>query len=155
MLTALAALERSPFAENIGWEVLINPDEEIGSPGSSPLLHEAARRNHLGLVYEPALSDGSLVSERKGSGNFDIIVRGKAAHAGRDFLAGRNAIATAAKLAVELDKLNGASELTVNVARIDGGGPNNMVPDLANPAYQHMRVSSAGDAGESGRGTGA
>ncbi|HEY1684958.1 MAG TPA: hydrolase [Tepidisphaeraceae bacterium] len=131
MLTALAALERSPFAEKIGWEVLINPDEEIGSPGSSALLQECARRNHLGLVYEPALGDGSLVSSRKGSGNFDIVIHGKAAHAGRDFAAGRNAIAAAARLAVQLDQLNGSPEMTVNVARIDGGGPNNIVPDLA------------------------
>jgi glutamate carboxypeptidase len=131
MLTALAALERSPFAEKIGWEVLINPDEEIGSPGSTALLQECASRNQLGLVYEPALSDGSLVSERKGSGNFDVIVRGKSAHAGRDFLAGRNAISAAAALAVQMDHLNGSPDMTVNIARIDGGGPNNMVPDLA------------------------
>jgi glutamate carboxypeptidase len=131
MFTALAALERSPFAEKIGWEVLINPDEEIGSPGSTTLLHECAKRNRLGLVYEPALADGSLVSSRKGSGNFDIIVHGKAAHAGRDFLAGRNAISAAAALAVQIDKLNDSPEMTMNVARIDGGGPNNIVPDLA------------------------
>jgi glutamate carboxypeptidase len=131
MLTALAALERSPFAEKIGWEVLINSDEEIGSPGSTVLLQECAKRNQLGLVYEPALADGSLVSARKGSGNFDVIVHGKAAHAGRDFLAGRNAISAAAALAVQMDQLNGSPEMTVNVARIDGGGPNNMVPDLA------------------------
>lgn len=145
MLTALAALERSAFAEKIGWEILINPDEEVGSPGATPLLHECARRNQIGLVYEPALGDGSLVSERKGSGNFDIIVRGKSAHAGRDFAAGRNAVAAAAALAVHLNQLNGSSELTINIAKIDGGGPNNIVPDLAvlrinmrvtNPAMQ-------------------
>lgn len=131
LFTALAALEKSEFAERISWEVVINPDEEIGSPGSTKLLKECAGRNDFGLVYEPALSDGSLVSERKGSGNFDIVVRGKAAHAGRDFLAGRNAIAGAARIAAALDHLNGSPEMTVNVAKIDGGGANNIVPDLA------------------------
>ena len=45
-------MRRSLWAKNIGWEVLINPDEEIGSPGSSPLFELAARRNHLGLLSE-------------------------------------------------------------------------------------------------------
>src|SRR6185503_18576279 len=92
MLTALRALERSPFAEKIGWEVLLNPDEEIGSPNSSALLVEAARRNHLGLIFEPAMSDGSLVGSRKGSGTFTATIKGRAAHAGRDFANGRSAI---------------------------------------------------------------
>ena len=92
MLVALQAFERSPWAEKVGWEVLINPDEEIGSPGSAPLLIQAAKRNNLGLVFEPSLPDGNLVGARKGSGNFTAIARGKAAHAGRNPQLGRNAI---------------------------------------------------------------
>ena len=60
MLTALEAFERSRFATEIGWEVLLNPDEEIGSPGSAPLLVRAARNNHLGLIFEPSLPGGAL-----------------------------------------------------------------------------------------------
>lgn len=132
MLVALEALERSGAANSIGWEVLINPDEELGSPGSGPLLVECAKRNHIGLVFEPTLDDGSLVSQRKGSGNFAVIVRGRAAHAGRDFERGCNAIAAMAEAVAELDRLNGRFEgLTVNVARVEGGGPLNVVPDLA------------------------
>lgn len=92
MLTALEALERSPWTQNIGWEILINPDEEIGSPGSAELLRAAAKRNHLGLLFEPALPGGALVSSRRGSGNFTVVVRGRAAHAGRNPGEGRNAI---------------------------------------------------------------
>ena len=91
MLTALEALERSDVADLIGWEILINPDEELGSPGSTPLLTQCAKRNHLGFIFEPTLADGSLASQRKGSGNFAIVVRGRAAHAGREFHVGRNA----------------------------------------------------------------
>jgi glutamate carboxypeptidase len=132
LLTALAALERSDSAGRLGWEVLINPDEEIGSSGSAPLLTEAAGRNQMGLLFEPALPDGSLVDRRKGSGNFVAVLHGRAAHAGRDFAAGRNAIVAAAALAVGLDDLNGKlSGVTVNIGRIDGGGPANVVPDLA------------------------
>jgi len=130
MFLALSALERSPQRERIGWEVLFNPDEEIGSRGSAPLLAEAARRNHFGLVYEPAYPDGGLAAERKGSGNFDVVVRGRAAHAGRNPEDGRNAIAAAAALATELHAVNGRREgLTLNVGYVHGGGALNIVPD--------------------------
>lgn len=132
MLTALQALEKSPNAENIGWEILFNPDEEIGSQSSHPLLVEAAGRNHLGLIYEPALADGTLAGERKGSGNFVFVVRGKAAHAGRDFDKGRNAVALLGELIAKLYALNGQREgVTINTGKIEGGGPVNVVPDLA------------------------
>lgn len=127
---ALSALERSPLREHIGWEVLFNPDEEIGSTGSAPLLAEAAARNHLGLVFEPALPDGSLVSARKGSGNFEVVVQGRAAHAGRDPAAGRNAVRAAADLIVALDALNGLREgVLINPGYVHGGGAVNIVPD--------------------------
>jgi glutamate carboxypeptidase len=132
MLTALQALERSPFAENVGWEVLLNPDEEIGSPGSAPLLEESARRSHLGLIYEPALADGTLAGARKGSGNFAAVVRGRAAHAGREHRLGRNAIVALADFIRAIDNLNGQRPgVTVNSGRIEGGGALNIVPDLA------------------------
>ncbi|MDR3415484.1 MAG: hydrolase [Nevskia sp.] len=142
---ALAALERSPHREHLGWEVLLNPDEEIGSPGSAALLAEAARRNHFGLVYEPAYADGGLASERKGSGNFDVIVRGRAAHAGRNPEDGRNAIAAAVKLAAELQNLNGRREgLTLNLGYAHGGGPLNIVPDRCVLKF-NVRTTSTDD----------
>jgi glutamate carboxypeptidase len=132
LLTALRAFEQSDAAAALGWEVILNTDEEIGSPGSAGLLLEAARRNHAGLVFEPALPDGSLVGARKGSGNFTVVVRGVAAHAGRDFSAGRSAIVALARLVEHLDRLNGARPgVIVNCGRIEGGGALNIVPDLA------------------------
>ncbi|MBY0354213.1 MAG: hydrolase [Rickettsiales bacterium] len=132
MLKALEALEASPWKEALGWEILLNPDEEIGSVGSAPLLREAASRNHLGLVYEPALADGTLAGERKGSGNFHLVVTGRAAHAGREHAAGRNAVVLAAELTVALSRLTSAMEgITVNPARIEGGAALNVVPDTA------------------------
>jgi glutamate carboxypeptidase len=132
MLVALQALERSDVASSIGWEVLINTDEELGSPGSAAVLAECARRNQFGMVYEPAFADGALVGERKGSGNFTVVVRGRSAHAGRDFHHGRNAIHAAAAIVAALEEINRSIPgVTVNVGRIDGGGPVNVVPDLA------------------------
>lgn len=132
MLKTLEALEQSPYAGSIGWEVLINPDEEIGSPGSAPLLEEAARRHHFGLIYEPAFTDGTLAGNRKGSGSFTAIVRGRAAHAGREPQLGRNAIVALAGFIQAINALNGRQPgVTVNPGKIEGGGPVNIVPDLA------------------------
>ncbi|WP_409049848.1 hydrolase [Sandarakinorhabdus sp.] len=130
MLAALTAFEASPFAAQLGWEVVLNSDEEVSSLGSAPLLAQAATRCHLGLTYEPALPDGTLAGGRPGSGNFSAIITGRAAHAGREPEKGRNAILAAADLALRLAALV-ADDLTVNPARIEGGGPNNIVPDHA------------------------
>ncbi|MDP3379976.1 MAG: hydrolase [Brevundimonas sp.] len=132
LLGALEAFEHHPDKVRVGWTVLLSPDEEIGSPGSAPLLAELGARGHLGLTYEPSLPDGSLAGARKGSGNFHVVVRGKSAHAGRAYHEGVNAMAGAARLAVALDDLNGQREgVTVNVARISGGAPLNVVADTA------------------------
>lgn len=131
-LTALEALERSPWAEQIGWQVLINPDEEIGSIGSAELLAEGAANNHFGLTYEPSMPDGTLAGARKGSGNFAAVIRGKSAHAGREPHLGRNAVMALAKFITAIFALNGGMEgVTVNPGKIEGGGPVNVVPDLA------------------------
>jgi len=132
MLAALAAFEGHPLSQRLGFTALLSPDEETGSLASAPLLAELGAAGHVGMTYEPALADGTLVSGRKGSGNFHVRVTGRAAHAGRDFASGRNAILAAARIAQALGALNGQREgVTVNVARIDGGAPLNMVPDIA------------------------
>src|SRR5438045_4705341 len=131
MLAALKAVERSPRADRIGYEVVINSDEEVGSPASAALLAQAARGKRAALTYEPAaLPDGTLAGARPGSGNFTLIVRGRSAHAGRNPEDGRNALVAAADLALRLDQLK-RDGLTVNPARIEGGSPGNVVPDLA------------------------
>ncbi len=89
MHAALMALERSPLAPLLGWEVLLNPDEEIGSQSSMPLILEAAQRCDVGLIYEPTFPDGNFAGMRKGSGNFAFKAGGRAAHAGREHHLGR------------------------------------------------------------------
>lgn len=130
MLKALKIFEETPFCQNIGWEVILNPDEEIGSIGSSLLLEQCAKGKTLGLVFEPALADGALVSERKGSVNLTLICRGKAAHAGRDFHQGRNAIEGMARVIKKIEeKKSEHAETTINVGYITGGSAVNIVPD--------------------------
>ena len=131
MLAALQAVEASPLADRIGYEVVINSDEEVGSPGSAALIAEAARGKLAAFTYEPsALPDGTLAGTRPGSGNFSLFVEGRSAHAGRNPEEGRNALVAAADLALRLAEAKD-SGLKVNPAKIDGGGPNNVVPDRA------------------------
>ncbi|HQW57388.1 MAG TPA: hydrolase [Gammaproteobacteria bacterium] len=133
MLEALKLFEKSPNASQLGWEVIINPDEEIGSFGSGPLLEERAKAHHVGLLFEPAMDDqGTLAGDRKGCGNFVFIVHGRAAHAGRAFDQGRNAIAMLAEVITQVDALNGQRDgVTLNVGHVQGGGATNVVPPLA------------------------
>ena len=131
MLAALSAFEASPMRDRLGYEVVLNSDEEVGSLGSAALIAAAARGKRAALTYEPsALPDGTLAGARPGSGNFSFTVRGRSAHAGRNPEDGRNALLAAADLALRL-KAGVTPTLSVNPAKIDGGGPNNVVPDLA------------------------
>lgn len=130
ILAALSAMEESPWAARFGYEVVINSDEETGSHASARLLHQAAQGKLAALTYEPSLPDGGLAGARPGSGNFSILIHGRSAHAGRNPEDGRNALIAAADLSLRLNTLK-SHDLKVNPARIDGGGPNNVVPDLA------------------------
>jgi len=133
LIEALAALESASAIETLGWDIVINADEEVSSAGSLSLIREAARNCRIGLTFEPSLTpDGLLAGARKGSGNFAAKITGTAAHAGRDPRAGRNAVVAASNLALRLNALaEHIPGLSVNIARMQGGGPNNIVPDLA------------------------
>src|SRR3982751_5778683 len=124
MLAALKAVEKSKLADRIGYEVVINSDEEVGSPASATLLTRAAQGKRA------ALPDGTLAGARPGSGNFSFVVKGRSAHAGRNPEEGRNAVVAASELALRL-AMSKTPGLAVNPAKIDGGGPSNVVPDLA------------------------
>ncbi|MCU0881184.1 MAG: hydrolase, partial [Hyphomonadaceae bacterium] len=132
MLEALKAFEAHPAATRVGYQILLSPDEEVGSLGSAPVLARIGAECDLGMTYEPALADGSMAGARKGSGNFSLVIHGRAAHVGRAHNDGRSAIAAAAQFVSRIEALNGQRDgVTVNTGRIDGGGPNNVVPDLA------------------------
>ncbi len=130
MLAALKALEAGGIGDRFGYDVMINSDEETGSFSSARLIDRVARGKVAAFTYEPALPDGTLAGARGGTGNFSIVVTGRSAHAGRNPEEGRNAIVAAADIALRLNAVRGP-RLAVNPARIDGGGPNNVVPDHA------------------------
>lgn len=128
MLAGLAAFEET--GPSLGYDVLIDSDEETGSLSSAGLIRDLAQGKLAALTYEPALASGLMARARPGSGNFSAIVSGRSAHAGRNPQDGRNALVAAGDLALRLSRAV-KQGLTINPARIDGGGPNNVVPDHA------------------------
>lgn len=146
MLQALSAFEQTDIASQLGWDVVINADEEIGSPASSALFDELAPNYQAALVYEPAMTaSGTLAKNRKGSGKLTLVATGKAAHAGRAFDEGRNAICYLAEAVTAIHALNGQRDgVTINIGKIAGGEALNVVPDKA-VAQLDIRISLTED----------
>jgi glutamate carboxypeptidase len=147
MLAALRAFEAG--GATLGYDVLINSDEETGSLSSAALIRDLAKDKIAALTYEPSLPSGIMARARPGSGNFAAIITGRPAHAGRNPGEGRNAIVAASDMALRLTQAAHPA-LTINPARIDGGGPDNMVPALAILRF-NIRPRAEEDAVEAAR----
>jgi len=142
LLSALEQFEATAESTQIGWEVFLSQDEERGSPESTPLLQECAQRCDVGLVFEPCFPDGTLASARKGSAIYHVTACGKSAHVGRDPEKGENAVLKVARFVTGLCELRDLEKgIVINVGRIAGGAPCNMVPDQA-CAHLNLRVES-------------
>ena len=141
----LSAFERFVPDKNFGWTIIINSDEEIGSPISSEVFAAEAKKHRFGFGFEPALEDGSLASTRKGSGTFTFKAHGKAAHSGRNPTAGRNALVPLAQFILACQRLNEQRPTVfLNPAIVSGGEATNVVPDLAT-CQLNVRTTSRED----------
>ncbi len=139
---AIEAAIRFDLIDDLGVSILLNPDEEIGSTASAPLMQILAPQFQSALLFEPTLPNGNLVAARKGSGAFAMVVKGRSAHAGRNPEQGRNAIVHLSRIIARIDTLNrDDGTVLVNVGKILGGGPLNRVPDHA-VAHINVRVSN-------------
>jgi glutamate carboxypeptidase len=126
-VAAVARRGRLPF-ERITF--VANPDEEIGSPSSTPHIREIAAATDACLVLECARANGDIVSSRKGILDAQVVIRGRAAHAGVEPEKGRSAILAAADLVTRLHALNGRWDgVTINVGVIGGGTRPNVVAE--------------------------
>ena len=126
-IRALARRRPLPF-ERLTF--VANPDEEIGSPTSSPHIRDFAADADVCLVLECARANGDIVSSRKGILDARITIHGRAAHAGVEPEKGRSAIVAAADLVERLHGLNGRwPGVTVNVGVIGGGTRPNVVAE--------------------------
>lgn len=126
---ALRSLQLANFRDFAEIAFFFNSDEEIGSPASRSLYEPIARGRDAALVLESARANGDIVSARKGSGEFTLRVKGKAAHAGVEPDKGVNAVVELAHQIIALQNLNGfAPGVTVNPGVIAGGTVSNVIP---------------------------
>lgn len=127
-LHALAALQES--GHQPAFTFVANPDEEIGSPFSTPHIRSLAAEHDVALVLECARANGDIVSARKGIADYRLTFEGRAAHAGVEPEKGRSAILEAAHQAIALHALNGRwPGVTLNAGVIRGGTRPNVVPE--------------------------
>ena len=140
LLTGLYALEalRAVGAPGRAWLpvgkiiFVVNPDEEIGSPSSTPIIESLAAHAGAALVMEAARENGDIVSARKGMTHFRATLVGRAAHAGVEPERGRSAVLEAAHKIVALHALNSRWDgVTINVGSVDGGTRPNIVAEQA------------------------
>jgi glutamate carboxypeptidase len=111
---------------------LANPDEEIGSPSSTPHIVRHAREADAAFVLECARANGDFVSSRKGMADLRLTVNGRAAHAGVEPEKGRSAIVAGASLVKGIHDLNGRwPSVTANVGVFRAGTRPNIVCDQA------------------------
>lgn len=127
-LHALAALREAGTRPAVTF--VANPDEEIGSPFSTPHIRRLAPAHDAVLVLECARANGDIVSARKGIADYHLEIVGRAAHAGVEPEKGRSAIVEAAHQVLALHALNGRwPTVTVNAGVIRGGTRPNVVPE--------------------------
>jgi glutamate carboxypeptidase len=122
-LAALHAIDRRPSVTFVA-----NPDEEIGSPFSTPHIRRLVADHDAALVLECARANGDIVSARKGIADYEVTISGRAAHAGVEPEKGRSAIVEAARQVLALHALNGRwPSVTLNAGVIEGGTRPNVV----------------------------
>ena len=120
------------LADRSGVEILISADEEIGSGESRELIVERARACGSVLVLEPSADGGALKTARKGTGTFEVLVSGRAAHAGLEPEKGVNALVEVAHLVLKIATFGDPSRGTTVTPTVSSSGTtDNVVPALA------------------------
>lgn len=129
MIYALRVLRELNLAAPANCKVVVNSDEEIGSPDSTPLIGSLARRAQRAFILEPAFGkSGKLKTARKAVGTFTLTIKGRAAHAGVSPEEGASAILELSHQVQRLFALNDPSRgITVNVGTIAGGTRSNVI----------------------------
>jgi len=138
-IKALRELGRSP-ARPVTF--LLTCDEETGSVFSRELIEAEGAKSKAALVIEPPIPGGRVKTGRKGVGEFQLVIRGKPAHAGNDPRAGISAITELAHQTLAINKLNDYERgTTLNVGVVQGGVLSNVIAAEAR-AWVDMRYET-------------
>jgi glutamate carboxypeptidase len=144
-LFALQALRQSKILLRKRLVFLWTSDEEIGSEASLKFFEAEARRSDAVFVLEPSFGPrGLLKTARKGIGEAEIIVQGRASHAGLAPEEGINAIQELARQLARIEKWNDFRRgVTINAGVIEGGTRTNVIPERARAVLdlRALRVS--------------
>lgn len=145
MLHVAEIMQQTGVADEIAIAMALNSDEEVGSRHSRPWYEGLAAQSRCVFVFEPWRTTGERVLHRKGGGNFEVICRGKAAHAGAAPEDGANAVMELAHQILTVRELDRPDLGTsVNVTVIEGGTADNVIPDYAR-AKVDVRIADADD----------
>lgn len=145
-LTAMGLLHDLGFKGYGRLTFLIETSEERGSPGTKKLIEKLVRENDVELNMEPGDPPDAITVWRKGSVTFNIIVKGRAAHAGVAPQEGRNAIVELMHQLKAVETLPHTGDgVTANVTIIKGGARDNIIPEYAE-AHINVRTREPGDA---------
>ena len=129
IVQALHAVASLPPEARAGVEILITADEEVGSGASRELIEERAVACGAVLVCEPSADGGAVKIARKGTGTFELVVHGKAAHAGLEPWNGVNSLVAAAELITQVATFGDpATGTTVTPTVASAGTADNVVP---------------------------
>ena len=144
---AMRAIKELGLATRRSVTLLMTCDEETGSHSSRDVIEEEAQRSYAALVLEPPIPGGTIKTGRKGVGEFELIIRGRPAHAGNDPRSGISAITELAHQILAINKLNDYERgTTLNVGVARGGVLSNVIPAEAH-AFIDMRFGTV-DEGE-------
>ena len=137
MVQALRVLEELGLLEQIPFRILMNGDEEVGSPFSSQMVREMAAEASCGLIFECGGLGNQVVVGRRGVIRFNLTATGKARHAGVKEGPKASAIVELARMVLALEGLNNHERsISINVGTVQGGEANNIVPDLARASFE-------------------
>jgi glutamate carboxypeptidase len=127
IVMALHAVAALP--DPAGVTLLVTGDEEVGSPTSRELIEREARACSAVLVLEGAAAGGQLKWARKGVSRYELVVHGRAAHAGLEPESGVNATVELARQVLAVEMLgNPGIGTTVTPTLATAGTSANTVP---------------------------
>jgi len=119
-LAAIGALAKAGITAPLPVTVLLNSDEEVGSPSTRGLIEEEASRHRYVLIPEPARRNGAVVVGRHAVARYRLVTRGRPSHAGLRLNEGRSAIQEMAHQVIAVDRLS-EPDCTFSAGVIRGG----------------------------------
>lgn len=139
---AVKELQEQDELKDLSIVIVHNPDEEISSRYSRPIIEEYAKKSSYCLVLESARLNGNLVNARKGVGKFVVEFYGKSAHAATHPEEGANALEEFILTAPEIMKWGDCQKGTsVNIGIVTGGTTSNSIPDYTRTEID-VRINS-------------